>query len=361
MKRINLWSVQERDGVLRAVSLEEVTNTETENHLEELLVASPDLLLPGLVLIGRQLPTEGGPLDLLGVDQDGRLVVFELKRGTLTRDAVAQVLDYASDLAEKGFEEITRLVEKYSGQRGIQAIQDFEDWFGREFPDSGGTDDGGPRMVLVGLGADDRARRMVDFLVGTGVDIQLLTFQAFSAEGRLFLARQVESKALTAKTGEGSSKEENRRSLMALAKEHGVEDLLVEAGDHINQLLPWYRWPAKTAYSFSLQERTGEGRPTLRSYLTLWVNTKHKGHLTITLPPRAVEAAPEAVEEFLARTRGATRSDSDWMPVQVEFNRSAWLESVKTEVTTLTEAVGRGWKRKLQRSESDEVKGEEGT
>jgi hypothetical protein len=360
MKRINLWSVQERDGSLRAVGLDEVANTETENHLEELLVGSPDLLLPGLVLIGRQLPTEGGPLDLLGVDQDGRLVVFELKRGTLTRDAVAQVLDYASDLAEKGFEEVARLVEKHSGHRGIQAIQDFSDWFGREFPDANASDDGGPRMVLVGLGADDRARRMVDFLVGTGVDIQLLTFQAFSAEGRLFLARQVESQSPPTKVTGGSSKEDNRRSLMALAREHEVEELLVEVGDYINQLLPWYRWPAKTAYSFSLQERTEEGRPTLRSYLTLWVNTTHKGHLTVTLPPRALEAAPEAMEGFLARARGATRTDSDWMPVQVEFDRTAWTDSVRAELTSLTEAVGQGWKSKLRKSEHAEVEDEEG-
>ena len=54
--------------------------------------------MEGLTLVGRQTPTEGGPLDLLGVDADGRLVVFELKRGTLSRDAVAQVVDYASYL-----------------------------------------------------------------------------------------------------------------------------------------------------------------------------------------------------------------------------------------------------------------------
>ena len=36
---------------------------------------------------------------MLGIDEYGRLVVFELKRGTLVREAVAQIIDYASDLA----------------------------------------------------------------------------------------------------------------------------------------------------------------------------------------------------------------------------------------------------------------------
>ena len=56
------------------------------------------MLMPDLTLVGRQTPAGGGALDLLGVDEDGRLVVFELKRGTLTRDAVAQVIDYCSYL-----------------------------------------------------------------------------------------------------------------------------------------------------------------------------------------------------------------------------------------------------------------------
>ena len=119
MKSIQLWSVEQKEG-LKAVPLESVDSSETEAFLEELLVQSPDLLIPDGTLVGRQLPTEGGPLDLLGVDSDGRLVVFELKKGTLTREAVAQVLDYASDLAGRDPETLARLIEEHSGKRGIE-------------------------------------------------------------------------------------------------------------------------------------------------------------------------------------------------------------------------------------------------
>ena len=57
------------------------SQVDTEALLEETLVKNPQMLLPGLRLIGRQTPTAGGALDLLGVDEDGRLVVFELKSG----------------------------------------------------------------------------------------------------------------------------------------------------------------------------------------------------------------------------------------------------------------------------------------
>ena len=88
----------------------------------------PDLLIPGLRLVGRQTPTEGGPLDLLGVDEDGRLVVFELKRGTLSRDAVAQIIDYASDLDAKSDDEVAEHIAVHSGVGGVGEIDDFEAW-----------------------------------------------------------------------------------------------------------------------------------------------------------------------------------------------------------------------------------------
>ena len=92
MKKVRLWNVcQDDSGSLVAHDVPAVDNTKTEELFETLLVGSPDMLMDGLKLIGRQVPTEGGPLDLLGVDQNGTLVVFELKRGTLTREAVAQV------------------------------------------------------------------------------------------------------------------------------------------------------------------------------------------------------------------------------------------------------------------------------
>lgn len=48
-------------------------------------------------------------------------------------------------------------------------------------------------MVLVGLGVDSRALRIVNYLSKSGIQIRLLTFNAFEHDGQLFIARQVES------------------------------------------------------------------------------------------------------------------------------------------------------------------------
>ncbi len=75
---IKIWAV---DSSSNAVEPIQPTDwKETEGSLEDVLVNNPDMLMPGLTLVGRQTPTESGYLDLLGVDADGRLVVFDLQR-----------------------------------------------------------------------------------------------------------------------------------------------------------------------------------------------------------------------------------------------------------------------------------------
>ena len=50
-----------------------------EKKLEQILYENPDYLEEGLKSVGRQFPTDSGPLDLLCVDADNILVVVELK------------------------------------------------------------------------------------------------------------------------------------------------------------------------------------------------------------------------------------------------------------------------------------------
>ena len=187
MEEVKIWAIQDKSKVLELPK----TNVETEQLLEDTLVQNPDLLIKGLKLVGRQTPTEGGPLDLLGVDEDGRLVIFELKRGTLTRDAVAQIIDYTSDLDAMGLEGLGQHIANGSGKHGIEKIENFQEWYDAgDFGDLEGLLP--PRMFLVGLGIDTRAERMVNYLASkSNLDISLLTFQGFHHEGKTLLAKQV--------------------------------------------------------------------------------------------------------------------------------------------------------------------------
>lgn len=88
---IGIWEIDRTSQAGTKLDLAE--RIETEEMLEAVLVANPEMLMSGLTLVGRQVPVETGAVDLLGIDEDGRLVVFELKREKLTRAAVALVLE----------------------------------------------------------------------------------------------------------------------------------------------------------------------------------------------------------------------------------------------------------------------------
>jgi len=68
-----------------------------EALLEQMITEDPTILSDRWLLIGRQVrTTHGGFIDLLALNQDGQLIVIELKRDMTPREVVAQALDYAS-------------------------------------------------------------------------------------------------------------------------------------------------------------------------------------------------------------------------------------------------------------------------
>ena len=161
---IEIWEIDRASRAGTKLGLAE--RVETEEMLEAVLVENPGMLMRGLTLVGRQFPVETGYADLLGIDEDGRLVVFELKREKLTRDAVAQVLDYGTYLEALPDSELATLITERSGTGGITRISDFEEWYGSQ----GGESIKPVRMVLVGpLSANmGEALGVVVIIVGGG-------------------------------------------------------------------------------------------------------------------------------------------------------------------------------------------------
>ena len=284
MEEIKIWAI---DGS-EVTEVQRTDQTESEQWLEDNLVRKPELLIPGLTLVGRQTQTEGGPLDLLGVDSDGRLVVFELKRGTLSRDAVAQIIDYASYLESMNPDALANYIATRSGENGIEKIEDFGEWHA-ENTEAESLDSLLPlRAFLVGLGVDDRTERMVNFLADKGMDITLLTFYGVKQDGKTLLARQVRVQGdgeTETRTGTRRlSREERRSSLVGQAKELGVYDLF-------NEGLELFRanWPNTKEHPISWGLNFQLRRPNRGGYVNFARVDPRRGRVAIVFFPRAVE------------------------------------------------------------------------
>ena len=345
-EELRLWSIGESGDVEPLKPLQQMP---TELELEELLVRHPDMLEPGLKLVGRQTPTQAGWLDLLAVDKDGRLVVYELKRGSLVQEAVTQVLAYASDLDAMSTTQLAAHIADRSGNYGIEGIDDFDQWYGHNF---GGDDLSRllpPRMVLVGLGVDPAAERIARFISGGPVDISVITFHGFARDGERFLARQLEVEPGTKPKRQRRtvSTAERRAALREYLATEEYEALFDQVHADIRGHLPkqgCWEQPGSTGIGFLLTEP--DDSTAVKTYFGVYAGYVEPGTYSVSILPQAIHWGGDAFEGL--REAVALR---DWAHggYVLSFKSSDEWDSVRPAALEFVNAVMRN------RSASGEV------
>ncbi len=350
MEEVKLWAI---DGS-QIADLKPTDQTETEKLLEDTLATRPDLLLEDLTLVGRQTPTEGGPLDLLGVDGDGRLVVFELKRGTLTREAVAQVIDYASYLDGMDLDELANHISERSGRNGIDKIEDFQDWYSQNFEELELDSLTPVRMFLVGLGLDNITERMVKFLAeNSSMDISLLTYHGFDYGGKLVLAKQVEVDSSDDNEPPKMTKSERwKKGVSDRIEEFGLDELMSHARSMFRENWPQSRELTVT-YGINIRLRElinpGNSRHTRRAYARIY--PAGNGTIGIVFFPRAIELCKDEfnqpVAEIKYRTWPSNSNALEDANTEIQFllTSDEW-ETHKEKLTGLVQSLYEAWQNK---------------
>lgn len=120
----------------------------------------------------------------MGIDQQGDLVILELKRDKTPRDVVAQILDYASWVKELTYKEIYAIASEYL-KRSLSAA--FSDCFGEAIPEKININH---RMVVVASELDDSSERIVQYLAEEhDVNINVIFFMFFRTEAEELVGR----------------------------------------------------------------------------------------------------------------------------------------------------------------------------
>jgi len=223
-------------------------------------------------------------------------------------------------------------------QNGIEKIDDFRQWYETEYPEQPVTEIGSPRIMLVGLGVDERAKRMVQFLAQYELDISLITFYGFSLGDETLLARQVEVQRPKTIGGD-------RQTYDALvsATKAGLDDT------------PYYQWPNPTGYSFYLREGLSN-----RAYLSLYAPKGRNGKIQILLHARATGVVEPDNLRTLAEGMGSSfvsKPDGSG-EIWVDGRRSA--SDYAQSLTTVAQRIAAGWKSKME-NQSQAAREEEAT
>jgi len=169
--QIKTWEII--DGKLKEIDSSLVIEGKKEKYdLEEWILSNPKILGSDIAIIGRQVTTSSGQLDLLGLDRNGNTIIVELKRDKLSREVIAQAIDYASDIANWDLEKISEICSKHTGK----SLDDFiSEAFGDEIAIENININQIQRILLVGFSIDDSLERMIEWLLDNfGVNINAI-------------------------------------------------------------------------------------------------------------------------------------------------------------------------------------------
>lgn len=162
------------------------TTLASEQQLEDMIVASPEILSGQWMLIGRQeLTGMGGRIDLLAIAPDASLVLIELKRNRTPREIVAQAIDYASWVEQLSSDKIAQIYQRFSG--GSNLGVDFKERFGSELDEDALNES--HQIVLVASELDDSTERIIGYLNARDIAINVLFFQVFQHGEKQLLSR----------------------------------------------------------------------------------------------------------------------------------------------------------------------------
>lgn len=181
----------------KPITLEQAGLKEVQ-HLQEWVIAHPEILGPNVLLVTAELGkwvTTGGTkeadrLDVLGVDDDGTLVVGELKRGAAPDTVEMQALKYAAMASNFTFELLVEQRVHYLHKRGkeISAEEARTELLDHaplleDAPDSADETLGPARMVLVASSFPPGVTTTSTFLSDFGIEIALVQFRAYLTPG----------------------------------------------------------------------------------------------------------------------------------------------------------------------------------
>lgn len=139
-----------------------------ENYLEN------HLSLPGqdLLIIGRQVKTVGGRVDLLAIDSAGVIYIIELKLNVASPSAIGQVLGYLCSIKGLNRETFIRLVA--DGDLRIDLVESFQRHFGHPLPE---TVNESQVLVIIAASIDPATANVILELLEGGYSGTVKTFR----------------------------------------------------------------------------------------------------------------------------------------------------------------------------------------
>ncbi|MGK0619448.1 hypothetical protein [Meiothermus cerbereus] len=158
-----------------------------EKDLEELIAASIlDVLFEDASLMPifqeRQYQAEA---DIYALNENGELIIFELKRGAAGEDAVHQALRYAQDAGQWTFSTLQNKYNQYINSSTDLSLA-HKEAFNLEHPLDAKEINKKQHLIIIGSAADDSLINAVDYWKHQGISIDFLPYRIYEINGEKY-------------------------------------------------------------------------------------------------------------------------------------------------------------------------------
>lgn len=180
MEKTKLWKVENE-------KLQEIESTDLnlEERIHKWIENDIAIILPNAILIGSKIKTDHGKeIDLLAIDENGDLIIIELKRALTPREVTAQALDYASWVNTLNEGDINTILNKQGSDKSINEL------LSEKFGNNEDVDiNENQKIYIVASNIDIITERICKYLASNGLQINVLTFNYYKDNKREFIAR----------------------------------------------------------------------------------------------------------------------------------------------------------------------------
>ena len=127
--------------------------------------------------------------DLCALDKKGNLVIFELKRSTVTEDVTLQVMRYCQNYGHKNYSALCDMYNtflKNENKEKVDLQEAHKDAFGLEQALSKEEFNRHQKLILVGSSADYKLMENVSYWKKQGVDIDYIPYRFYKINSEIF-------------------------------------------------------------------------------------------------------------------------------------------------------------------------------
>ena len=157
----------------------DLENLIAKNILE--LLFEDSKLMP--VFQERQYQAEA---DIYALNEQGELVIFELKRSSAGREAVQQALRYAEDAGQWSYKKLEDKYKSYVDSDVDSLVDAHKDAFSLEHALKPAEVNRKQKLIIIGSAADESLMSSVDYWKKNGLSIDFLPYRVFELGGQKY-------------------------------------------------------------------------------------------------------------------------------------------------------------------------------